>query len=147
MSKKKMTDAEIEKQRQEEFLSRNPQYREREKGLESVFPERFLIPGGAARSAMSKILPHQKPGAYRDPKKKREKDVEMRKRVKEADAKKDKLRATTPKGPVPRSPSRLPYEPRRQSDELYRKGGTVKSSASRRADGCAKKGKTRGKFV
>jgi len=147
MSKEKMTDAEIEKQRQEEFLSRNPQYRKREKGLESVFPERFLIPGGAARSAMSKILPHQKPGAYRNPKKKHEKDVEMRKRVKEADTKRDKLSATTPKGPPLGRRLRAPYEPRRQSDELYRKGGTVKSSASRRADGIAKKGKTRGKFV
>ena len=29
----------------------------------------------------------------------------------------------------------------------YRKGGSVKSSASRRADGIASKGKTRGKFV
>jgi len=29
----------------------------------------------------------------------------------------------------------------------YKKGGSVKSSASRRADGIAKKGKTRGKFV
>jgi len=34
------------------------------------------------------------------------------------------------------------------SEEVkYRKGGAVKSSASRRADGVAKKGKTRGKFV
>lgn len=31
--------------------------------------------------------------------------------------------------------------------EGYKKGGSVKSSASRRADGCAKKGKTRGKIV
>ena len=31
--------------------------------------------------------------------------------------------------------------------ENYKKGGSVKSSASRRADGCAKKGKTRGKIV
>ena len=30
---------------------------------------------------------------------------------------------------------------------LYKKGGAVKSSASRRADGIAKKGKTRGKMV
>ena len=30
---------------------------------------------------------------------------------------------------------------------VFRKGGSVKSSASRRADGIAKKGKTRGKFV
>jgi hypothetical protein len=31
--------------------------------------------------------------------------------------------------------------------EKYRKGGKVKSSASKRADGVAKKGKTRGKMV
>lgn len=30
---------------------------------------------------------------------------------------------------------------------VFKKGGMVKSSASRRADGIAKKGKTRGKFV
>jgi len=30
---------------------------------------------------------------------------------------------------------------------LFKKGGAVKSSASRRADGIAKKGKTRGKMV
>ena len=29
----------------------------------------------------------------------------------------------------------------------YKKGGSVKSSASKRADGCATKGKTRGKMV
>lgn len=29
----------------------------------------------------------------------------------------------------------------------YKKGGMVKSSASKRADGCATKGKTRGKIV
>ena len=162
MSKKKMTDAEIEKRRQEEFLSRNPQYREREKGLESVYPERFLIPGGAARGALSKILPHQKPGAYRNPQKKLEKDKAMRERVKEAESKKDKLRFDAKLGAFGgrnRSANRKPYEGRPQSDELsglyvdkrfeatYRKGGTVKSSASRRADGVAKKGKTRGKFV
>ena len=30
--------------------------------------------------------------------------------------------------------------------DTYKKGGTVKSSASKRADGCAIKGKTRGKI-
>jgi hypothetical protein len=29
----------------------------------------------------------------------------------------------------------------------YAKGGTAKSSASKRADGCATKGKTKGKFI
>ena len=39
---------------------------------------------------------------------------------------------------IPSSPSRM---------ASMKKGGSVKSSASRRADGIAKKGKTRGKFV
>jgi hypothetical protein len=30
---------------------------------------------------------------------------------------------------------------------VFKKGGAVRSSASKRADGCAIKGKTRGKFV
>ena len=30
---------------------------------------------------------------------------------------------------------------------VFRKGGSVKSSASRRADGCAVRGKTRGKII
>jgi phage terminase large subunit GpA-like protein len=32
-------------------------------------------------------------------------------------------------------------------DENYKKGGMVKSSASKRADGCATKGKTKGRIV
>ena len=36
---------------------------------------------------------------------------------------------------------------KRYADEGYAKGGSVKSSASRRADGCAVRGKTRGKIV
>ena len=32
-------------------------------------------------------------------------------------------------------------------DENYKKGGMVKSSASKRADGCAIKGKTKGRMV
>jgi hypothetical protein len=35
----------------------------------------------------------------------------------------------------------------RRSMSGMKKGGSVKSSASKRADGIAKKGKTRGKFV
>mgnify|MGYP000844562935 CR=1 FL=1 len=31
--------------------------------------------------------------------------------------------------------------------DKYKKGGTVKSSASSRADGCAQRGKTKGRFV
>jgi hypothetical protein len=38
-----------------------------------------------------------------------------------------------------------PYETEKEFE--YKKGGSVKSSASKRADGCAVKGKTRGKMV
>lgn len=38
-------------------------------------------------------------------------------------------------------------EEEKQPGATMRKGGKVKSSASKRADGCAVKGKTRGKFV
>ena len=36
---------------------------------------------------------------------------------------------------------------RTKMGEGFKKGGSVKSSASKRADGCATKGKTRGKMV
>jgi hypothetical protein len=86
------------------------------------------------------------PGAYRDPAAKREADKAMRERIKQAEAEKDKLRSVA--RPAERNKDRLPYEPRPQSDESsYRKGGSVKSSASRRADGIAQRGKTRGKFI
>jgi predicted phosphoribosyltransferase len=38
-----------------------------------------------------------------------------------------------------------PYETEKESG--YKKGGSVKSSASKRADGCAIKGKTKGRMV
>ena len=38
-------------------------------------------------------------------------------------------------------------ETEEKSQSSYRKGGAVKSSASRRADGIAQRGKTRGKFI
>lgn len=47
-------------------------------------------------------------------------------------------------GRVRRGGAEGPYSDRRPG---MKKGGAVKSSASRRADGIAKKGKTRGKFV
>jgi len=42
--------------------------------------------------------------------------------------------------------SKLPTEVRNKMGYM-KKGGQVKSSASKRADGCATKGKTRGKMV
>ena len=153
--------AALERRRQQEYLERNPQYSEREEGLESVYPEEFLTPGGASKTG-SGVMAAVKAGMYRDPKAKRAADEAMRKRVKEAESKKDKLRFDAELGAFggrDRSKVRKPYEPRPQSDELqsssivdkrfkatYRKGGTV-GSASRRADGIAQRGKTRGKFI
>jgi hypothetical protein len=55
----------------------------------------------------------------------------------------------------PESPKRKREDVERMLDEKlasdmaggFKKGGSVKSSASRRADGIAKKGKTRGKMI
>ena len=139
--------AALERRRQQEYLERNPQYAEREEGLETVYPEEFMTPGGASKAG-SGVMAAVKAGAYRDPKAKRAADKAMRERIKEAESKKDKLRATSPASAPYRSPNRSPYEPRPQSDESsYRKGGSVKSSASSRADGIAQRGKTRGKFI
>jgi hypothetical protein len=139
--------AALEKRRQQEYLERNPQYAEQEEGLETVYPEEFMTPGGASKAG-SGVMAAVKAGAYRDPKAKRAADKVMRERIKEAESKKDKLRATSPASAPYRSPNRSPYEPRPQSDESsFRKGGSVKSSASSRADGIAQRGKTRGKFI
>lgn len=134
--------------KQEAYWAANP-----EPGLEKVYPEKLLIPGGSSKaaSAVSKILPHQKPGSYRSSDAKK-KTREMRERIKEADAKKEKV-----------LPSSGPYIKRNvgtrpQSDEFgtkdrladnlpFRKGGSIKSPVSRRADGVSQRGKTRGKFV
>jgi len=37
--------------------------------------------------------------------------------------------------------------PEKKSTKKYAKGGMVKSSASKRADGCATKGKTKGRII
>ena len=52
---------------------------------------------------------------------------------------------TSPAGASGRDPSR--YGKPVRLDELFKKGGSVKSSASKRADGIAVKGKTRGRMV
>ena len=49
----------------------------------------------------------------------------------------------TEAAPKPARPASAPMAP--MAPKKYAKGGSV--SASRRADGCATKGKTRGKFV
>ena len=109
------------KRETERYLARNPQYREREPGLQAVDEELFSpgvkfaaagAAGGAAAYGAKKLLDR-----FRNKRavSKRERDLDER------------LAADMAGG--------------------YKRGGSVKSSASRRADGIAKKGKTRGKMV
>jgi hypothetical protein len=53
--------------------------------------------------------------------------------------------STSPAGASGRDPSR--YGKPVKFDELFKKGGSVKSSASKRGDGIALRGKTRGRMV
>ena len=57
----------------------------------------------------------------------------------------DKLPRTPPSKSAPQMPDKLPKTPPKSTIKKYAKGGSV--SASRRADGCATKGKTKGRMV
>ena len=58
--------------------------------------------------------------------------------------------AVTPPPAMPAAPRQMPPAPRPmppQGMPMMKKGGSVKSSASRRADGAAKRGKTKGRTL
>ena len=58
--------------------------------------------------------------------------------------------AITPPPAMPAAPRQMPPAPRPmppQGMPMMKKGGSVKSSASRRADGAAKRGKTKGRTI
>ena len=58
--------------------------------------------------------------------------------------------AVTPPPAMPAAPRQMPPAPRPmppQGMPMMKKGGSVKSSASRRADGAAQRGKTKGRMV
>ena len=58
--------------------------------------------------------------------------------------------AVTPPPAMPAAPRQMPPAPRPmppQGMPMMKKGGSVKSSASRRADGAAQRGKTKGRTV
>ena len=82
-----------------------------------------LTPGGAAGVAMDKIQ-----------------EAKNRKdEYKAAKNRSDSIKRMTEAEGLPKM--------QRGINEEYKSGGSVKSSASKRADGCATKGKTRGKMV
>lgn len=151
-------------ERQRQYYLRNP-----EPGLESVDIESLFMPGArlsGAKQILSKVFSRErKPGAWRNPAAKEKADREMRRQIKEAELRKsgksvheetasytspDTIESTTKitKRTVNPDISGVEKDVASRFDE-YRKGGKVKSrsSASSRADGIAKKGKTRGKMV
>lgn len=143
--------AAVEKRRQAEFASRNPQYSTREPGLGRVDEELFS-PGvkaagvGAAGAALGygakKLKDYfTRRGMERAGKKLAEEGIPSdaaRKAAREA-AQKAREKAKREKE----------YDERLSSDMAggFKRGGAVKSSASRRADGIAQRGKTKGRYI
>lgn len=83
-----------------------------------------------------------------------EADIQARKFLEQPDYQTGGPRRRYPAGKVKRYPEedegrefKIPEKVLRGLGKKMRKGGSVKSSASRRADGIAQRGKTRGKFV
>jgi hypothetical protein len=83
-----------------------------------------------------------------------EADIQARKFLEQPDYQTGGPRRRYPAGKVKRYPEenegrefKIPEKVLRSLGKKMRKGGSVKSSASRRADGIAQRGKTRGKFV
>lgn len=141
--------AAIEARRQREFRARNPQYREREPGLESVSPEEMLL-GPKAKAAVAGAG-----AAAAGYGLKKARDFLMRRgekaRREATDVAKGDL--ATARSAAAREAEAAAYAERiknaRRSPGMtgYKRGGTVKSSASRRADGIATRGKTRGRYI
>lgn len=70
-------------------------------------------------------------------------EVTIPKKAKKVVVKKTEVATDVPEDDMPPTDDQGNYiKPR-----PYKKGGMVKSSASRRADGCAKKGKTKGRII
>ena len=137
----------VEARRRKAYLERNPQYREREPGLQAV-DEELLGPKakaaaiGAGAAAAGYGLKKARDFLMRRGEKVRREATDV--------AKGDLAMA---RSAAAREAEAAAYAERiknaRRSPGMtgYKRGGTVKSSASRRADGIAKKGKTRGRYV
>ena len=137
----------VEKRRQAEFSARNPQYSEREPGLKAV-DEELLGPKAKAALAGAGTA-----AAGYGVKKLR--DFLMRRGQQTRSQGEDVLKGS---GAMSRSAAARDAEAAAYAERIknarrspgmpgYKKGGAVKSSASRRADGIAQRGKTRGKMI
>ena len=137
----------VEARRRKAYLERNPQYREREPGLQAV-DEELLGPKakaaaiGAGAAATGYGLKKVRDFLLRRGEKGRREATDV--------AKGD---LATARSAAAREAEAAAYAERiknaRRSPGMtgYKRGGTVKSSASKRADGIATKGKTRGRYI
>jgi len=140
-----------DKRAQEAFLERNPQYRNREPGLKAVDEELFSpgvklagagVAGGAAAYGVKKLLDRfRNKGMERAGKELSEKGVPSADDLAKARTLAKERRAV--------SKRERDLDERLASDMGggYKRGGAVKSSASSRADGIAKRGRTKGRMV
>lgn len=136
-----------EKRARDEYAARNPQYSEAEPGLEAVDEELFGPKAKAA--AMGAGAAAAGYGV------KKLRDMLMRRagqaRREATDVSKGDL--ATARSAAAREAEAAAYAERlknaRRSPGMtgYKSGGSVKSSASKRADGIAQRGKTRGKYI
>ncbi len=139
--------AALERRRQQEYLERNPQYREREKGLKGVYPEEFMTPGGAAKAG-SGVMAAAKDGISNLEKAVLIGAVGKGAAITAFDKEQQRKKAERERAEKAKKEAERKRAEEDKSDKSsYRKGGSVKSSASRRADGIAQRGKTRGKFI
>jgi len=139
--------AAIEKRRQREYSARNPQYSEPEPGLQAVDEE---LLGPKAKAAIG--VAGAAAAGYGL---KKVRDFLMR-RGRKARSEADDVMSgagATSRSAAAREAEAAAYAERIRNAQRspgmtgYKKGGAVKSSASRRADGIAQRGKTRGKYV
>lgn len=139
--------AAVEKRRQTEFASRNPQYAEREPGLEAV-DEEILGPKSKAALAGAGTV-----AAGYGVKKLRDFLMNRAKKARSEMTDVSKGDLATARSTAAREAEAAAYAERiknaRRSPGMtgYKKGGSVHSSASRRADGIAQRGKTKGRIV
>ena len=139
--------AAVEKRRQTEFASRNPQYAEREPGLEAVDEE---ILGPKAKAALAGA---GTAAAGYGVKKLRDFLMNRAKKARSEMTDVSKGDLATARSTAAREAEAAAYAERiknaRRSPGMtgYKKGGSVHSSASRRADGIAQRGKTKGRIV
>lgn len=141
--------AAMERRRQAEYQARNPQYRDREPGAEVVSPEEFIL-GPKAKAAVAGAG-----AAAAGYGLKKARDFLMRRGQKTRSEAEDVLSGS---GAMSRSAAAREAEAAAYAERIknaqrspgmtgYKKGGSVKSSASRRADGIAQRGKTKGRII